>query len=83
MTTIGAFGRLFPPSLFLFIGILILRDWRSEPVLIGIALCAASLAWLIVATVRVAKVHEVAPVAARGRGFPVLPAQPDNARPVE
>jgi H+/Cl- antiporter ClcA len=52
-----AMGRLFPPSLFLFMGVEFLRDWHFDPMLLGIAICmaAGSLAWLIVSTMHVAK----------------------------
>jgi hypothetical protein len=75
MTTARAFARLFPPCLFLFLGLLIFRDWHSEPVLIGIALCAASLAWLIIAILQVIRLLRVAQV--EQPGFPVnVPAAP-------
>jgi hypothetical protein len=65
MTRREAFGRLFPPSLFLFLGVLLLRVWYFDPVLIGLALCVAgsALSWLILAILHVAKRLPALPVA--------------------
>jgi hypothetical protein len=57
MSAANAFGRLFPPSLFSILGIILSVLWRPDPVLMGIGVCAAgaAAAWLIVTTVTVAK----------------------------
>ena len=67
MSTREAFGRLFPPSLFLFLGALFCRAWYFDPLLIGIALCVAgaALSWLILAVVQVAKGLPGAPAKTR------------------
>jgi hypothetical protein len=57
MKPIAAFGRLFPPSLFSILSVLMSVVWRPDPVLMAIAVCLAGAAgsWLIVTTVQVAK----------------------------
>jgi hypothetical protein len=57
MSGINAFGRLFSPSLFSILGVILSVVWRPDPVLMGIGACVASAAtaWLIVTTVVVAK----------------------------
>jgi hypothetical protein len=57
MSGVNAFGRLFPPSLFSILGVIMSVIWRPDPVLMGIGACAAgaAAAWLIVTTVVVAK----------------------------
>jgi hypothetical protein len=62
---------LFPPCLFFFVGVLIFRDWHSEPVLIGVGSCAAALAWFVIAVVQVARLLRVEAPASRP-GFPVI-----------
>ena len=75
MTTFAAFVRLFPPCLLLFVGLLIFRDWHSEPVLIGVGLCAVSVPWFVIAVVQVAKLLRVeAPVPRPA--FPVIDVPP-------
>ena len=63
MTTANAFGRLFPPALFLIVGLLLSIVWIPDPVLLVVAMCAAgtSAAWLIIATVEVARMLRVEP----------------------
>ena len=73
MTTLGAFARLFPPCLFFFVGVLIFRDLHSEPVLIGVGLCAVSLPWLFIATVQVARRLHVERI--QQPGFPIYPTK--------
>jgi hypothetical protein len=57
MSGFNAFGRLFPPSLFSILGIILSVLWRPDPVLMAFGACAAgaAAAWLIVTTVIVAK----------------------------
>ena len=43
MTTANAFGRLFPPSLFLIVGLLLSVVWVPDPVLLVVAMCAAAM----------------------------------------
>ncbi len=56
MTTANAFGRLFPPALFLIVGLFLSVAWSPDPVMFVLALTAAGAcaAWLIIATVEVA-----------------------------
>lgn len=71
MSSLGAWARLFPACLLMFVGVLVLRDWHSEPVLIGVAMCSVALTWMIVTTIHVA--HRLVPAADRSRGFePVI-----------
>lgn len=71
MTTFNAFGRLFPPALFLIVGLVMSVLWTPDPVLLAVAMCAAAAsgAWLIVTAVAVARGLEVgassSPVAPR------------------
>ena len=65
MTTASAFGRLFPPALFLIVSLFLTISWSPDPLLLVVALVAAGTcaAWLIIATVEVAKRLRVEPSA--------------------
>jgi hypothetical protein len=75
MTSANAFGRLFPPALFLIVSLFLSHFWSPDPVLLVLALIAAGrcAAWLIIATVEVAKRFCVEPSP--------LPAAPASASP--
>ena len=57
MTTAHAFGRLFPPSLFLIVGLFLSSFWSPDPVLFVTALITAGLCatWLILSILEVAR----------------------------
>jgi hypothetical protein len=75
MTTAHAFGRLFPPALFLIVGLFLSSFWSPDPALLVVALIAAGMcaAWLIIATAEVIKRLHVEPLP--------LPATPVSASP--
>jgi hypothetical protein len=64
MTSADAFGRLFPPALFLIVSLFLSGAWSPDPVLLIGALIAAGTcsAWLIVATVEVARRLQLEPL---------------------
>jgi hypothetical protein len=75
MSKTNALGRLFPSSLFSILGVVLAVLWRSDPVLMAIGACgaAASVAWLIITTVEVARLLQVEPVLMAGTRGPASP----------
>lgn len=57
MTTGNAFGRVFPPTLFLIVSLFLSGFWSHDPLMFITALTVAGGcgAWLIVSTIAVAK----------------------------
>ena len=63
MTAGNALGRLFPAALFSIFGTVMCLLWRSDPVLVGTALCVAafSASWLVITIVEVSRGLRIAP----------------------
>ncbi len=73
MTTFGAFLRLVPPGVLLFLGLLAIGG-VGEVQLIRVAVCGVALAWLVIATVQVARSLQVTLAVSQGRV--AVPATP-------
>ena len=63
MTSSNRFGQLFPPALFLIVGLFLSSFWSPDPVLFITALTVAGgcFAWLIIATIDAVKTSRVEP----------------------